>query len=142
MWIWCSCLDCRDPGDARNSGKLEAMGMGDTDMRYGSPPSRILVNLCVCLGYVGLVYVVFTPFRLPQISCFTPDSLKCLLSQSQPIALMWGSHPCFSSRAPRCKSVLLTLFFFLSSLHPTEFCVDRYIPFCWLRASSWVMWSH
>ena len=31
---------------------------------------------------------------------------------------------------------------FLSFLHPTEFCVDLYIPFCWLRASSWVMWSH
>jgi len=32
------------------------------------------------------------------------DSLKCLFSQSQPIALMWGSHPCFSSPTPRCRS--------------------------------------
>lgn len=72
MWIWCRCSDCRNPGDARYSGKLAAMGTGDTDRRYGSPLSRVLVKLCACLGYVGLVCVVFTPCRLSQISCFTP----------------------------------------------------------------------
>ena len=58
MWIWCRCSDCGDPGDTRYSGKLAAMGTGDIDRRYGSLLSRVLVKLCACLGYVGLVCVV------------------------------------------------------------------------------------
>ena len=29
VWTWGSCLDCKDPGSARYTGELVAMGAGD-----------------------------------------------------------------------------------------------------------------
>ena len=43
----------------------------------------------------GKNYLILTPFRLPQISCFTL-SLKCFFSDSDSCPV-WGSDPCFSS---------------------------------------------
>lgn len=68
MRIRCRCSDCRDPGDARHSGKLAAMGTGDMAHLYHT----LWVKLCACLGYVGACLCSFHPFRLSQISCFTP----------------------------------------------------------------------
>ena len=55
--------------------------------------------------------MIFTPFRLPQISCFTV-SLKCFSSDSDNCPdLEIGSLPQFP-HLPRAGPVLLTLLFF------------------------------
>ena len=54
-------------------------------------PSWGLSGVCYGCSKDGLIFI---PFRLPQISCFTL-SLKCFSSDSD--ALMWGSDLCFSS---------------------------------------------
>ena len=85
---------------------------------------------------VGVMYggdkdfLILIPFRLPQISCFTP-SLKCFSfdSDSCPDVGDWtpGSVP----HPQRAGPVLLTLLFFPWFLHPTEFCIILYILFHW-----------
>ena len=82
--------------------------------------------------------LILTPFRLPQINCFTP-SRKCFSSNSN----NWphvGIGPLLQFPHPlREGPVLLTLLFppppphqpRSEFLHPTEFCVVLYILFCW-----------
>ena len=79
-----------------------------------------------------IVYVVFTPFRLSQISCFT------LLRQSQMLpfcpnrfAQMWSLSP---ASAPQPQSFLLSFLLLLPSFfHPTQSFVDLHNPFWWSR---------
>ena len=144
MWIWCRCSDCRNPGDARYSGKLAAMGTGDMDRRYGSPLSRILVKLCACLGFVECRACLCSFHSMQTVTdqllhSWTASNASFL----SPNQLLWCGDltPASAPPPPGAGLALLTLFFFLSFLHPTQFCVDLYIPFCWLEASSWVMWA-
>ena len=74
--------------------------------------------------------LIFIPFRLPQISCFTL-SLKCLSSDSDNCPsvgiglLLWFSYP------PRGGTIQSSTPVFPPVLHPTEFCMILYILFRW-----------
>lgn len=82
----------------------------------------------VCRTAARIVCVVLAPFSLSLMSCFYSDGLKCFPSVS---ANCLGSHPCFTSRTSWCRSGPAHSPFFSSFLHPSEFCVELYIPFWW-----------
>ena len=112
---------------------------------YTPAPSHHMYqgNLCPCPGYVGWWYWLFVWFSLlsdchkkllhsPTVSNASPGS--------QTIALMWGSHSCFSSFTLRVQVQSHSLFF-PSFLHPTEYCMGLYISFWWsgTPTSSWLV---
>ena len=77
-----------------------------------------------------IVYVLLTPFRLSQINdtASLSNSFKCFSSISN-YSSHGGISPLLQLFHP---SVPLSVFCcFPSFLHPTEFCVDQYIPFWW-----------
>ena len=85
---------------------------------------------------VGVMYggdkdfLILIPFRLSQISCFTP-SLKCFSFDSDSCPDVGGWTPGSVPHLQRAGPVLLTLLFFPRFLHPTEFCIILYILFHW-----------
>ena len=52
-------------------------------------------------------------------------------SLSQTIALVWESHPCFSSFTFSVQVQSHSILFFPSFLHPIEYCMGLYISFWW-----------
>ena len=80
-----------------------------------------------------LVYVVLTPFRLSQISEFTPQPLQMHPGHcGRP--WMRGSLPCASASSPPgavwspCSPPPFPFLLVCSFLYPTEFCMDPDIP--------------
>ena len=69
-----------------------APGIAPQSLNSNFQPLRLPGDLRPCPGYVWLQQVlILIPFRLPQMSCFTP-SLKCFCSDSD-VCPMWGWTP-------------------------------------------------
>lgn len=88
-----------------------------------------LVSLSgVCRTAARMVRAVLASFSLSPMSCCYSDGLKCFLLPQQ---AAWDPTLASPPPLPGAGQVLLTLLFFSSFLHPSEFCVELRIPVWW-----------
>ena len=113
--------------------KSPCPGIIPQSIHYSSQLPYLLWDLCPCPRYVWLC-LIFIPFRLPEISCFTL-SLKCFSSDSE-ICPNMGIRPLLQfPKPPRADSVLQTLLFFPLVPLPYQILCDSVYSFLMIRYS-------
>ena len=109
-----------------------------------APSHSVYQRTCIPVQGVAaaawIVYADLTPFRPSQISCFPLQQPQMPLPCPKLLLLCGDLTPASVPPPFGSRSSLTLPLFFPSSLHPTNFCVDLYVPFWWLGILPALSW--